>query len=95
MAVSQQITSYCSKCYRSPGNCGCKNNPPIICGTCQKPTAACQCDPDQLFRRCDFCYEFKASDWEATLAKWVCPSCLNKEAVKFQIKKAEEKSNGN
>jgi hypothetical protein len=56
---TNQVTSYCIKCTRSPGECQYRDNPPIICGICGEHINSCQCDPEHLLRRCYFCSNFK------------------------------------
>jgi hypothetical protein len=85
MKFSNPVTSYCEECDRSPGDCRCEGSPPLICGTCQKPTNSCQCDPDYLLKRCSYCAEFTAIQQHPAVGEYVCQKCLANKAVQFQL----------
>ena len=80
------ITMYCQGCGRSLFECECKGDVPLVCGTCGKAAKQCQCDYDFMFKRCSFCLQFKESTaQDAATGRWVCHTCLEKPAVKFEL----------
>jgi hypothetical protein len=77
-------TAYCKNCGSVSFLCDCKV-PEIICATCGKPLGFCKCDPSQLLHQCEFCLEFKVTEYNAITGVYVCMDCLQKPVVKYRL----------